>query len=433
MSYLKRLYSLDISAKKDGDTVLLLGWAHEIRDLGGIRFILLRDRDGIVQVTAPKKEVDSELFKMIKSISKESVIGVRGSVQHVKNAPGGVEVIPTSIDVINKSQSPLPLDPTDKTPAELDTRLDARFMDLRRREPKAIFKTKSSVLSEVRKFLENEGFIEVHTPKIIASATEGGTELFPISYFEREAFLAQSPQLYKEILTSSLEKIYEIGPIFRAEEHDTNRHLNEVVSIDIEEAFAGYEDVMQTLERLIVTVYQKLVEKNELELAVLERELSVPKLPFKRVTYSDAIDILNAEGVDIDWGDDFSTSDLKVLGENIKDFYFLIDWPMKLKPFYIMHNDKDDKISNSFDLMHEWLELSSGGQRVHSRELLESNLREKNLDPVTFEYHLKSFDYGMPPHSGWGLGAERLMMVITGKSNIREVVIHPRDRFRLTP
>ncbi len=430
---MKRLYSTELIAKDSGSNAYVQGWVHETRDLGGIRFILLRDRDGIVQITAPKKEIDQELFKKMKGIPKESVISIEGKIQHIKSAPNGVEIIPKSINIINKSKSPLPLDPTGKTPAELDTRLDSRFMDMRKEEIKALFKLKSAMLSYTREYFHKMDFIEINTPKIIASSTEGGTDLFPISYFEKEAFLAQSPQLYKEILTSSLENVFEIGPIFRAEEHDTNRHLNEVISIDIEKSFASSEDVMILLENTIAYIYEKIVENNKKELKILKRDIKVPRVPFERIKYSDAIDVLNSEGVDIKWGDDFSTSDLKILGNKFNEFYFLVDWPMEIKPFYIMHKEEDNQLSNSFDLMRGGLELSSGGQRVHLRDLLESNLKDKGLDPVSFEYHLKCFDFGMPPHSGWGLGAERLLMSIVDKPNIREVVIHPRDRFRLTP
>jgi aspartyl-tRNA synthetase len=225
-------YSRELDEKMNGESVTLMGWVHEIRDLGGIIFVLLRDRNGITQITAPSKKISPELFGEIRKLRKESVLGVKGKVQGSPKAPGGVEVIPEEIRLLNNSEQPLPLDPTEKVKAEIDTSLDSRYMDLRKHSVSAIFKIKSTMLHSVRVYLEENGFMEVNTPKLVGSATEGGTELFPITYFEREAFLGQSPQLYKQMMMATgLDKVYEIAPIFRAEEHDTLRHLNEVISI----------------------------------------------------------------------------------------------------------------------------------------------------------------------------------------------------------
>ena len=247
-------YSKEITPELNGKEVIIMGWIHELRDLGGIIFLLLRDRDGVIQVTAPSKKISPELFENIRKFKKESVITVKGVVQDSSKAPRGVEIIPEEVQLLTESKLPLPLDTTGKVRAEIDTRLDSRFLDLRKHNVSSIFKIKSRMLHSVRVFLEQNDFIEINTPKLVASATEGGTELFPITYFEREAFLGQSPQLYKQMMMAAgFDQVYEIAPIFRAEEHDTLRHLNEAISIDLEAAFCNHEDVMNILEKLVLT------------------------------------------------------------------------------------------------------------------------------------------------------------------------------------
>ncbi|MEM2849757.1 MAG: amino acid--tRNA ligase-related protein, partial [Candidatus Bathyarchaeia archaeon] len=252
-------------------------------------------------------------------------------------------------------------------------------------------------------------------------------------YYDKEAFLAQSPQLYKEQLSSVFERVFEIGPVFRAEKFKTPRHLSEITSVDVEVAFADYEDVMNLLEEMINHVVGDLTDKCLEELQLLEVELEKPKMPFKRITYDEAYNALKDLGVEVSWGEDFSTLALRRLGRIHKGFYFIINWPTVSKPFYIKPKDDNSEISESFDLMYGSLELSSGGSRVSSRELLLKRLKQQGLNPKLFDYHLRIYDYGMPPHAGFGLGLERLMMVITRASNIREVTLFPRDQSSLTP
>jgi len=241
-------YSVQVKPDMKDEEVVLMGWIHEMRDLGGIIFVLLRDRDGVTQITAPSKKISPELFEELRKLKKESVIAVKGRVQESGKAPGGVEIIPEEFKLLSESKLQLPLDTTEKVRAEIDTRLDSRFIDLRKHSVSAIFKIKSRMLHSVRNFLEGEDYTEINTPKLVGSATEGGTELFPITYFEREAFLGQSPQLYKQMMMASgFDNVYEIAPIFRAEEHDTLRHLNEVKSIDVETAFTDHVDAMNLL------------------------------------------------------------------------------------------------------------------------------------------------------------------------------------------
>jgi len=415
--------SSDIIPETD---VTVAGWVHELRDLGGITFLLLRDRDGIMQITMPKKKAPPELVERVRSISRESVVRVSGLVKAEPKAPQGYEIIPYEVELLSAAESPLPLDVTGKVPAELDTRLDVRFMDVRLPATRAIFFIRARVLNEVRAFLIARDFIEIQTPKMVATATEGGTQLFPISYFDREAFLNQSPQLYKQIMMAAgLERVFEVGPIFRAEEHDTRKHLNEVTSIDVEASFMDDREVMGLLEELIKHVYVAVAERCSVPLQALGVTLSIPNIPFRRITYAEAIEI-----VDIPWGDDLNTAAEKAVGEEIGEHYFVVDWPGELKPFYVQPRNN---LCYAFDLMHPRMELASGARRIHDYRLLSEQLAGKSLAPESFAFYLDAFRFGMPPHAGWGLGAERLLMTMLGLANIRESVLFPRDRRRITP
>ncbi|NLX49931.1 MAG: aspartate--tRNA(Asn) ligase [Methanospirillum sp.] len=414
----------------------VVGFVHEIRDLGGLTFVLLRDRTGILQVTVPKKRVPPGVAEAVRSVSRESVVVVSGKIAATEKAPGGRELVPSSFEVVSRAESPLPLDVAEKVPAEIDTRLDVRFLDARRPRIAAIFEVRSAVLHEVARFLHRHEFVQITTPKIVAAATEGGTELFPIAYFEKEAFLNQSPQLYKQMMMGAgFEKVFEIGPIFRAEEHNTTRHLNEATSIDVEASFADQEDVMHLLEDLVSSCYGHVAATCADALGRGGFEpLDVPRTPFPRLPYTEAIEIA-ADGIEepIGFGDDLSPAAERAIGEEMGGHYFVVDWPTAIRPYYAMPYDDDPSLCRAFDLMHPRMELSSGAQRVHDHEMLERQLVAKGLDPASFEFYLRPFRYGMPPHAGWGLGVERFVMTMLGLSNVREAVLFPRDRHRLVP
>lgn len=425
--------STEITAELAGAEVILMGWVGDIRDMGGLKFFVLHDIGGSIQVTAPRAKVSKKVLEKIDALTAESSVAVKGKVVAMEQAPRGVEVVPDDIRILNLAATPLPLDPSGRIRADLDTRLDARVLDLRRPRQQAIFKIRHKVLQMVREFLISKNFIEVNTPKIVATATESGAALFPVSYFEREAFLSQSPQLYKEVLTACFDRVFEIGPIFRAEEHDTTRHLNEVTSIDIEAAFATQDDLMDILEELIILVFRRVKEECREELKTLKHDLVEPKSPFPRITYDEALKMLDDAGVKVPWGEDLPTPAERKLGELIPDAYFIVDWPLKIKPFYIQPREDKPDLCYAFDLMYKDLELASGGTRIHREELLVKQLKQKGLNPEHFESHIKNYRLGMVPHGGWGLGLDRLIMVLTGVENIREAVIFPRDRRRLTP
>lgn len=425
--------SVDVKPELDGQEVTLFGWVQEIRDLGGIRFIIMQDREGTIQVTAPRKKVSGEVLSKSDVLQKRYSIGVKGVVKKTEMTPRGIEVIPKEIKIFSTAVLLLPIDITGKTPAHIDVRLDARALDLCQEENLAVFKIQHTAVEAIRNFLFERGFIEAHTPRIIASATEGGAALFPVEYFEKKAYLAQSPQLYKEELVISFEKVFEVGPFFRAEESHTSRHLSEFVSIDIEQAFATAESVMQLLEQLMQFTCKTVDEKCRKELATLKYKIEVPEVPFKRLKYDDVLQDLKREGIEIPWGEDIPTPAFRTLGKIHPYFYFIVDWPTHSKAFYIKPRDDNPELCEGFDLMWSWIELASGGTRIASKELLIKRLEEKGLNPESFKHHLQAFDYGMPPHAGWAIGLERLTMMLTGKKNIREVTLYPRDKFRLTP
>ncbi|WP_286879037.1 aspartate--tRNA(Asn) ligase [Methanoculleus sp. UBA413] len=419
----------------ESESAEIIGWVHEVRDLGGLTFFLIRDRTGIIQVTIPKKKVPAEIVEAARDVSRESVVRVQGKVKAIEKAPGGREIVPEELEIISVAESPLPLDVAEKVPAEMDTRIDSRFLDVRKPRVRAIFAIRSVVTCAATEFLHSRGYINITTPKIVAAATEGGTELFPIAYFEKEAFMNQSPQLYKQMMMAAgFEKVFEIGPIFRAEEHNTVRHLNEATSLDVEASFADHNDVMELLEDLIVYVYEAVAKTCGEHLAELGVDLAVPEKPFPRIPYAEAIEIANATIEEkLAFGDDLSPAAERAIGDEIGQHYFVVDWPTEIRPYYAMPYPDKPELCKAFDLMHPRMELSSGAQRIHDHDLLVERIRAKGLAPEAFEFYLKAFRYGMPPHAGWGLGIERLVMTMLGLGNIREAVLFPRDRHRLTP
>lgn len=424
----------EVTSKLIGQEVVLGGWIRNFRDLGGLKFINLQDSYGERQITMKKGVVSDELFNNTK-LGYQYCIMVRGKVKKFGNAPGGIEIIPSEIKILNKTPDKLPIDMTGETTTDLDLRLNNRALDLRSVRNQAIFAIRGELIKAVREFLFDNEFKEIYTPKIIGSATEGGTELFPIMYFDREAFLTQSAQLYKEQLSGVFERVFEIGPSFRAEKSHTKRHLCEIVQLDIEIAFADMTDVLKTLEELIYFVI-KNIRNNQLgSLKILEMEEKtlLPELPFPRYTYDQILDLIQKKcKIPIEWGEDISTEAYRELENILPGYYYITHWPMAIKPFYIMPS-KNPKYSESFDLQKGMLELSSGGTRVHNKEHLISALELKGLNPIAFESHLNTFDFGMPPHAGLGLGIARWLTVLCGLNDIREAVMYPRTPERLTP
>lgn len=421
-------YARQLDDQLVGQQVRVGGWIEDVRDIGKLAFVTIRDVTGACQVIVTGDSVQAAV-----QAPRQSAVVVAGVVQKSKAKDFPVEVKVSEFTVLTKAVHPLPIDPTGRVESAIDKRLDARALDLRTPKVAAIFRLRSAGLEVVRDTLLGEGFIEVNTPKVIGSASEGGANLFSFDYFgKRKAYLAQSPQLYKEQLTLGLDRVFEIGPYFRAENSHTVRHLTEFISVDIEAAFLDYEDVMDIVERVVRNVATAFQEKHKVDLQLAGgKDISVSKID--RLTYEQCLDELAKEGEKLQFGDDLSDAALRKLGEIHRGFYFITDWPLKLKPFYIHEKEDNPKLSKSFDLQYGYLELVSGGRRLHDPAKLRSRLAEQGLNPASFEGHLKVFDWGMPPHSGWGLGYDRLMMVLTGSQNVRDVVLYPRDTDRLTP
>jgi aspartyl-tRNA synthetase len=411
-----------------GQQVRVGGWIEDVRDIGKLAFVTIRDVTGACQAI-----VTGDSVQLATQAPRQSAVVVAGIVQKSKAKDFPVEVKVSEFTILTKAVHPLPIDPTGRVESAIDKRLDSRALDLRTPRVAALFRLRSAGLQVIRDTLRGEGFIEVNTPKVIGSASEGGANLFGFDYLgKRKAYLAQSPQLYKEQLTLGLDRVFEIGPYFRAENSHTVRHLTEFTSVDIEAAFMDYEDVMDVVENVVKNVASEFGKKHRADLELAGgKEISISKID--RLTYEQCLEELAKEGEKLQFGDDLSDAALRKLGEIHRGFYFIMDWPLKLKPFYIHEKEDNPKLSKSFDLQHGYLELVSGGRRLHDPARLRSRLAEQGLNPASFEEHLKAFDWGMPPHSGWGLGYDRLMMVLTGSQNVRDVVLYPRDTDRLTP
>jgi aspartyl-tRNA synthetase len=435
MSLLRSHYSIDVSEVEFGSSITVAGWVEDIRNLGSIAFIILRDKKGTLQVTGLKKE-HPKLFEKLVNLPRESVVSVKGLCQKSGKARNGYEILPEDVAVLSTSDSPLPLGVVDKVDADLDTRLDNRFLDLRKPEVKAVFQIRSAVIGAVHETLRSMDFDEVHTPKLIGTSSEGGTDVFKLGYFDRDAFLAQSPQLYKQMLMSTgLDRVYEIAWYFRAEEHNTRRHLNESTAVDMEMAFIeSEEDVMNVLETLVSSMWKKAGEQSN-ALKVLDKSIIVPKTPFCRITYDEVLSLLSDHDCTVEWGEDLSTEEERLLGKIMSgqghDFYFITKYPLSAKPFYTL--PWKEKYSCGFDLECKGVELASGSQRIHDVDLLMKRMDSLGLKTDAFESYLKSFRYGMPPHGGFGFGIERFMMELLDIYNIRECILFPRDRTRLYP
>jgi aspartyl-tRNA synthetase len=428
---LRSHYINELGPSLEGKEVRLCGWVHEVRNIGKIIFMLLRDNTGIVQVTAKEGVASKELMKSM-DLPKESVVMVKGVVSKSSEAKKGFEIIPNEVVNLNPLSTKIPFEVTGKVPADLDVRLEYRYIDLRRRETTAIFKIESTMLRAFREILSKDGFVEIRTPSIVAAATEGGTELFPVEYFEKKAYLSQSPQLYKQLaVIGGFDKVFMIMPVFRAEKHNTTEHLNEITQMDIEMGFANHEDVIRVLKKVGIGIIKEVKKRNSDELQELGVELNVPK-PIE-VTYSKVIEKLNENGVSIEFGEDLGREHEEMIAKLYGDFVVLKGYPTKIRAFYTMPSEKDPEISNSFDLIYKGIEVSSGAQRIHIPQLLEDAIRRRGMDPKNFEFYVNAFRQGAPPHAGWSIGLERFAMKITNKSNIRECSLFPRDRNRITP
>lgn len=423
------------AVKKVGQTVDLEGWVQTRRDHGKIAFLDLWDRSGLIQVVV-KENLGDE-------IKPQTAVRVRGTVQQRSKetenpnmSTGKIELLSEKMEVLAPS-SALPFDI--ETDLQIETFLDNAPLTLRSNKSRSAFKIQSEIAQAFRQFLTGEGFTEIHTPKIVATATEGGANLFEIKYFEGKAYLAQSPQFYKQIMVGVFERVFEIGPVFRAEPHSTTRHVNEYVSLDMEIAFIGDEtDVIAVGHRFMKELLHRFESlKSEFDLF----GATLPKLPEKPlvITFQEAQEILLREfNRNINKEPDFEPGDEKMLGEYFakkenSDFVWVTGYPTRKRPFYTKAREDNHEVSRGFDLIFRGMEIITGGQRINDYNELVNSIQSRGLKPEDFEYYLQAFRYGMPPEGGFALGLERLTARLLDLENIRLTTLFPRDINRLTP
>jgi len=425
---------------KVGSRVLLVGWVHDVRTLGGISFVLLRNAKGIVQIASPKKAVSKAVEDTISSLHQEDVISCKGIVKESKIARNGFEITPETLTVLAKAAVPLPLDPRGVTPASLDTRLSWRSLDLRREAGTALFRLENVMVSAMEEYLQRNGFIRVFTPSIIGGTSEGGSEVFKIDYYGRPAFLRQDPQLHRQLtIAGGFDRIYDLGANWRAELSHTPRHMSEHRTIAPEMAFIDDErDTMRVEERMVRAAVRSMNERCEGELKTIGAKIEEPETPFPELAFPEVYETLEKLGRRLPKGEDIDTGSLRVLGDHVKekfdsDFFFLNRFPSAVKPFYVMKVDSDPEWARSVDLIHKGVELSSGGQREHRPSKILQQIREKGMDEASLKWFTEPFRYGVPPHGGYSFGIERFAAGLTNLSSIKEAALFPRDPERLEP
>ena len=423
-----------------GKEVHLAGWVHDVRALGGISFVLLRNAKGIVQIAAPKKSVSQEVQEVVADLHQEDVISCSGVVKESKVARNGFEILPEKLTLVARASVPLPLDPRGVTPAALDTRLSWRTLDLRRREGTAVFKIENTLVSAMEAYLRENGFIRVFTPSIIGGTSEGGSEVFKIDYYGRPAFLRQDPQLHRQLtIAGGFDRIYDLGANWRAELSHTPRHISEHRTIAPEMAFIEDErDTIKVEEGMVVASVKAVIEGCRDELGTLAVKVDEPSRPFPVFQFPDVYDLLEERGRRVPRGEDLDTDSQRVLGEYAKkefgsDFFFLNRFPSKIKPFYVMKVDEDPEWARSVDLVYKGVELSSGGQREHRHERILKQMREKGMDETSLKWFTDPFRYGVPPHGGYSFGIERFTAGLANLSSVKEAALFPRDPERLQP
>ncbi|MTI48243.1 MAG: aspartate--tRNA(Asn) ligase [Firmicutes bacterium] len=429
---MKRILVKELKNRIENE-VVIKGWVHRIRKLGKIAFLLIRDRSGIVQCVVNCKEIDISRLKI------ESVVSISGKVVENKTVNNNLEIHLTELEVISKVTEDLPMEINkENIEANLDTILDNRVISFRNPKINAIFKVQGAIARGFSQFLLEEDFTEIFTPKIVAEGTEGGTELFKVKYFEREAYLAQSPQFYKQMMVGAgYERVFEIGHVYRAESHDTKRHINEYVSLDLEMGFIKDEyEIMELETRLLKYIFNYVNEKCSEELELLN--VKVPEIRSNIVTMklSEAIDILKEKYNKRNLNKDIDPEGEKLISKYVKetydsDFVFLTHYPKEKRPMYTLSEPNGE--THSFDLIFRGLEITTGGLRIHNYEELKNAMIDKGLNPQSYEGYLSTFKYGMPPHGGLAIGLERLTAMLLGFENIRETTMFTRDKFRLIP
>jgi len=434
-------YSNEVTPDLDGKEVIVMGWCRELRDIGKLKFVKLADREGFLQIIAKEELVKPKVFEKIETLGREYVIAVKGTVKANKEAPKGVEIIPIDVKILNTSEKPLPLEiETKKTPADLNTRLNARSLDLRKPDNIAIFKIQAKIIEGMQTFLNKNGYVQVYTPSLLGGSSEGGSDMFEVPYFGQKAFLRQDPQLHRELLIAAgFDKIYDIGPSWRAEKSHTVHHLCEHRTCAPEMSFLIDEtDAMKLEENLVVETIKHVITCCESELKVLNISLDTPKQPFPELRFPKIYDILKELNVKIKFGEDLNKEAENALWEYVadkydSDFFFINRFPFAVKPFYVMRVDEEPKWARSVDFIFKGLEMSSGGQREHRYDEIIKNIKEKGMRLENFKWFTDFFKYGVPPMGGFSIGIERFTMKLLNLPSIKESVLFARDPERLLP
>ncbi|GAA5511670.1 aspartate--tRNA(Asp/Asn) ligase [Deinococcus carri] len=419
----------------EGQTVKLQGFLHARRDLGGVQFLVLRDVSGVAQCVGAGLDLPLP----------ESSIEVVGRVKAHAKAPGGFEVQVESLRVLSPAVEPPPVEiPKMEWNVNPETLLDYRVVTVRGLRERAALKVQAELVAAFRDHLTQEGFTEISTPKIVSAGAEGGANLFPIDYFGQPAYLAQSPQLYKQIMVGVFERVFEVAPVYRAEEHATSRHLNEYLSLDVEMGFIeSEEDVMDLETRVLAAIMARLRERTQSELALFGAELPEVSTHIPRITLLEARRLVTEKYGHAVGGKDLDPEAERLLSQHYAetegtDFVFVTKYPRAARPFYTHADHRPDgslnpDITRGFDLLFRGIEITSGGQRIHEYAMLQDSIAEYKLNPDSLAGYTEVFKYGMPPHGGFAIGAERLTAKLLGISNVRYARAFPRDRHRLTP
>ncbi|MFH1105874.1 MAG: aspartate--tRNA(Asn) ligase [Candidatus Aenigmatarchaeota archaeon] len=434
---MERTYASEINKAMKSKSVRLCGWVESIRDLGNLKFIILRDATGTVQITIKKGDAGKSVIDAADKLGREFVITVEGVVKENEKAPKSVEISPAKITTLSESATIFPTEIGGAVKSNLDTRLDWRSLDLRNPKNAAVFRIQSKLLEGFREYLVKNNFMQAFTPCILGSTSEGGSEVFPVVYFDKQAFLRQDPQLHRQLcIIAGFEKIYDIGPSWRAELSHTVRHLCEHRGVAVELAFINDEyDVMRIEEQLIDSGINKVAKDSKEDFEILGVEIPKLKLPFPVLEFPKVYDVLAEFGIKLSPGEEYGREAEETLGAYAKDkfksdFLFVNKFPFAKKPFYVM---RDGMYARSTDLIFRGIEQSSGGQREHRYDELMKNVKEKKLNPSSMEWFTKFFKFGAPPHGGFCMGVERFTMQLTGVQNVREATLFPRDPERLLP
>jgi len=414
---------------KPGTEVCIKGFVDTIRDTKALQFIIIRDRSGKVQVTVYKPDLP-EIAKVFETVTLDSVVSITGKVVSAPNVKlGGIEIVPTTVEILSAAKLS-PID--DKTGPDLA--MDYRWIDLRDEAKQRVFKVQTAVVSAMRDYCVNNEFVEIMTPKLTATASEGGAEVFEVKYFDKKAYLTQSPQFYKQMaMSAGFEKFFEFTPYYRAEKSYTSRHATEFFGFDIESSYINsHHDIMDFEEELLMYVTKEI-----------EKQFGIPAqtAKFPRVTLLESYDLLKKEkNYEVPRA---SKGDLDPEGERLlceiakqkwnSDFIFITDYPFAARAFYTMKHDNDPTLTKSFDLLYKGVEINSGAQREHRPDVLRENIKTKGIDPKTMEFYIQFFEYGCPPHGGFGLGLARFVSKMLDLPNIREATFLFRGPDRLAP